>query len=338
MRWSDIYISASAAVLGHRVDIATAVADGRYDPTLQRAHGYRSVCVADGGLPVDMAVQAARAALARSRVDASDIRLVVHASSTRQGPDELAPASYIQGRTFDGTASALEVKQSCNGALAALEVASAYLSTAPARSSALLTTSEMFADEARYREDPGCVGADGATGVVLSRGTGVARLLSTAVVGDGRFADVGVALDQSGAADRQAATMQQRKRLLLAMLESMFAVQRETIEGALADADAKSTEISRWVFPNIGANMVDREFRKGFGIDDSRTTWEWGRTVGHLGTGNQFAGLTHLLEVGAVRTGDRVALCGNGVGFSYGCAVLEIVREPDWSGPADAGG
>jgi 3-oxoacyl-[acyl-carrier-protein] synthase-3 len=25
-----------------------------------------------------------------------------------------------------------------------------------------------------------------------------------------------------------------------------------------------------------------------------------------------------------VRAGDRVALCGNGIGFSYGCAVLEI--------------
>jgi 3-oxoacyl-[acyl-carrier-protein] synthase-3 len=334
MRWSDIHLRASAMVLGRREDTAAAVADGRYDADLHTAHGYRSVCVAGGRLPVDMAVDAARIALARSGVDPAQIRLVVHVSSTRQGPDELVPASYVQGRALLGTACALSIDQTCNGAIAALELASAYLTAAPAGWSALLTTADQHGPETeRYSSDPGSVGADGATGLVLSRGTGPARLLSTAVLGDGRFADVGVVFDGLSEADQRAARAEHRKRLL-PMLESMAALQRETIGLALSDAGLDRTEVTWWLFPHVGANMVDRELRKEFGIEDEQTAWEWARTVGHLGTGNQIAGLTHLVEDGAIRVGDRVALCGNGQGFSYGCAILELVAAPDWSSGA----
>jgi 3-oxoacyl-[acyl-carrier-protein] synthase-3 len=131
-------------------------------------------------------------------------------------------------------------------------------------------------------------------------------------------------------ADRQAFVAEQRRRLQ-PMLRAMSALQRDSVTAALADARTESAGISRWVFANVGLFLVDRGFRSALGIDDSKTTWDWGRTVGHLNAGNQIAGLTHLLESGAVRPGDRVALCGNGVGFSYGCAILQIEAAPDWA-------
>src|ERR1700690_2220835 len=338
MRWSDVYISGSAVGLGDREDTAAAVADGRYDPDYQLAHGYLSVSVAPGDLLAeDMAVSAARRALSRSGVDPAGVRLVLYVSSTDpEGPDDLVPASYVQGQVVPGPASAVEVKQACNAALAALELAAAYLAAAPDGWSALVTTSDKYGLPGRYRFDPGNLPGDGATGLVLTRGRGVARLLSTAIVGDGRFNRTGAAPGDAGPdpADRRALLVEQRRRLQ-PMLRAMAARQRECLSLALADAGLDRGEISRWVVPNVGPFMVNEGFRKVFGIEESMTAWDWGRTTGHLGTGDQFAGLTHLLEAGAVRAGDRVALFSNGVGFSYGCAIVEITGEPGWPGEAE---
>lgn len=327
-----MYVNASAMVLGCIEDTAAAVADGRYDAEFREAHGYLSVSVVQDERGVlDLAVDAARAALSRADVPAGEVRLVVHVSCETHGPDDFPPASYIQGRTLGNSAFAVEIRQACTGALAALELAAAYLSAAPTSTSALITTSDRNPpDIDRYRSGQGELAGDGATAVVLSRGGGVAKLLSTAVVGDGQFLGTGAA-DPREYPTRAAYLTEQRRRLR-PMLRAMSAHEQHSVETALADAGLNSSDISRWVFANVGPFVVNKEFRKKFGITDSMTTWDWGRTVGHMGAGNQLGGFTHLVETGAVRPGDRIALCGNGVGFSYGCAILEISAEPDWTG------
>lgn len=329
MRWSDIHIKAGAMALGRREDTASAVADGRYDPEFHEAHGYQSLCVADGTLAVDLAVDAAGAALSRSGVDPADIALIVYVSSTPGGPDGLVPASYLQGKVVGTRISALEVSQTCNGALAALELSAAYLTAAPDAAVLLVTSDKhQLSDSERYRADPGNLDADGASALVLSRRDGVARLLSTVVVGDGRFNDLSL-LDPESFPDRPSFLAEYRRRLR-PMTEAMSDLRRESIARALTEADVDSAGVNRWVFANIGRLMIDWGLLEAFDIKESQTTWDWGRTVGHTGTGDQFAGLTHLLETGQVHVGDRIALCGNGVGFSYGCAVLEVAAEPAW--------
>lgn len=324
-----------ALAIGDLEDVAPAVADGRYDDELASAHDYRSVSSAPDTPPVEMAARAAALALERSTVDNESVVLHAHASSTPQGPDDVVPAAYVQGRVLPHGVFTVDVQQSCNGALAALELAAAYVTAAGTGTAALVTTAERHGGPGvnRYDLDPGSVDGDGATAVVLRNGPGPLRLLSTAVLSDGRFTTT-TPLDQAESADRRALLMAHRKRLL-PMLESMAALQRDSVTRALADAEAEPGDVARWVFPNIGANMVDVRFRESLGIDVARTTWDWGRTVGHLGAGNQFGGLTYLTETGAVRPGDLIALCGNGTGFSYGCAVLEVRTAPAWA--ADTG-
>jgi 3-oxoacyl-[acyl-carrier-protein] synthase-3 len=324
VQWSDVFVNACAMKLGRLEDTAAAVADGRYDAELREAHGYLSVSVAgDVPGPLDLAVEAAATALARAGVPPAEVRLVAHVSSETHGPDNFPPASYIQGRAVGTTALAVEVRQACNGTLAALELGAAYLTAAAAPASALVTTSDRNPPGVdRYRTGQGELAGDGATAVVLSRGAGVARLLSTSVVGDGRFLGVGAA-DPADYPSRGAYLAEQRRRLR-PMLRSMAEHERLSVAAALSDADVSAGDVSRWVFANVGEFLADQEFRKTFGITEAMTTWDWGRTVGHLGAGNQLAGLTRLIESGAVRAGERVALCGNGIGFSYGCAVLEI--------------
>ncbi len=333
MRWSDVHIRASAVALCKAEDTAAVVSEGRYYPAYHAANGYLSVSVATDDRPaMDMAVDAARQALSRSALNPADIGLIIHASVGSQGPDDIPPASYIHGKAIGGRANAVEVKQACNGGMAALELGSAYLTAMARGSSVLITTSDKCEpDSDRYRTGLGELAGDGATALILSRTAGVAQVLSTAIVGDSSFLELpGAAAPPPAAGNRQEVLAEQRRKLQ-PMLRAMSALQQDSVEAALADAATDGAEISRWVFANVGLFLVNRKFRDSFGIDDSKTTWDWGRTVGHLNAGNQIGGLNHLLESGAVRPGDRVALCGNGVGFSYGCAVLEITASPDWS-------
>jgi 3-oxoacyl-[acyl-carrier-protein] synthase-3 len=117
--------------------------------------------------------------------------------------------------------------------------------------------------------------------------------------------------------------------LLMQFILTSAQRQQQSIEVALADAGIAASDVSWWVVPNIGGEM-DWDFRRRMGLGETRTTWPWGREVGHLGAGDQAGGLTHLIEAGSLHAGDRVALVGVGLGENYGCAVLEILEEPPW--------
>ena len=66
-------------------------------------------------------------------------------------------------------------------------------------------------------------------------------------------------------------------------------------------------------------------FYEPFEIDPGRTTWDWSRTIGHLGAADQFAGLDHLRRSGKLAVGDLVVLMSVGAGYSWGCAVLDVL-------------
>ncbi|MBZ6093500.1 ketoacyl-ACP synthase III family protein [Streptomyces olivaceus] len=346
MRWNDIYISSCAVELGRKEDTEVAVAEGRYGAREAAANGYLSTRVVDDLPAVELAVRAAKLALSRGEAGVADIDLVVHSSCGHQGLDHFAPASYVQSRALGGgTAAALEVKQASSGGLAGLEMAAAYLNVCSDNAAALLTASDVFRLPRfdRYRSDDGVVYADGGTGLVLSRAGGVARLLSTCLLSDGEFGAfhagevLGGELGEPADGPLDVSTRRQEQylvengELLMKLVDSIAVQQLASIAGALAHAGMGLKDITRWVFTNVGETMVDPQFRADMGISDAMTTWEWGRRTGHLGAADQIAGLTYLLESGEVRRGDHVALCGIGMGFTYACAVVEILDEPDWS-------
>ncbi len=85
------------------------------------------------------------------------------------------------------------------------------------------------------------------------------------------------------------------------------------------------------MLPHFGRRRLEAIYYRPYGIDPARTTWEWSRTVGHLGAGDQFAGLDHLVTSGRAVPGDRVVLIGVGAGYSWGAAVVEICDRPAWA-------
>ncbi|WP_433338434.1 ketoacyl-ACP synthase III family protein [Spirillospora sp. CA-294931] len=340
MRCDGLFIAGVAHRLPPMTDVAEALADGRYDPGEQAFNEYAGVTVAESEAPAEMAAHAARRALERSGVPADDVSLLLHASAWFQGLDYWPAASYVHREVLRGSrhAPALDVQQMCNGALGAVELAASHLMAVPTRAAALVTAADRFGGPAfdRWRGDVrGIVYGDGAAAAVLAR-RGFARLASVATVVDTELegmyrGDVPFSREPGRPVDVRA-----RRRQFAAA--GGLGVATRTTEGlteavglALDEAGVKIGDIARSVFPNVGRQVLRTRYAAPLGLDPDRTTWEFGRRTGHVGAADQFTGLAHLAETGALTPGDHVLLVGIGAGFSWTCAVLEITFRPAWA-------
>ncbi|KFF97880.1 3-oxoacyl-ACP synthase [Streptomyces scabiei] len=340
MRFDDLYIAGAAVHLEDRDTVEEALRDGRCDERTAIRSGIASVAVSAGASAPELAVGAARQVLERTDTHPTDIDLVLHATVQHQGHDLWAPASYIQRYAVGNRCPAIEIKQLSNGGMAALELASGYLVGARGRTAALLTTGDVFGKPGfdRWRSDPGTVYGDAGTALVLGRGhPGFARLCSLVTVSDADLEQMHRGRDPFSSAPfavRQPIDLGLLQRAFIEDTGRSYSVARitagqdEALKRALAEADRTLADISWFVLPNFGRGRLNSAFLRRWSIPEERTTWQWGRSVGHLGAGDQFAGLAFLAESGRARAGEPGLLFGVGAGFTWSCAVVEFTGTP----------
>ncbi|MFB7274549.1 ketoacyl-ACP synthase III family protein [Streptomyces sp. NPDC056244] len=343
MRVEDIWIRGTSVRLPSLTPVADAVASGACPPRVAAATGLESVAYSPGESAAEMAAGAARAVLERTGSGPEDIDLLLHADTYHQGQDLWPVASYIQREAVGNGCPAIEIRQMSNGGLAAMDLATAYLTAGHGRADALLTTADRFCEPGidRWRTDPGTPYADGATALVLSRRGGFARLKSLALYADPELEPLHRGDDPFTPAPfthRIPVDFEEAKRAFIGRAGISYAItrahngQRTAVKEALADAGMELAD-ARWVIlPHFGRRRLESIYYKPFDIDPARTTWEFSRTVGHLGAGDQFASLDHLVVSGRARPGDRIVLVSVGAGYSWGCAVVEITGRPGWAG------
>ncbi|MFE2414309.1 ketoacyl-ACP synthase III family protein [Kitasatospora sp. NPDC059408] len=336
MKFDDLHIAGTALHTERTCPVEAAVRDGQYEERFAAQSGITAVAVSAGASAPELAVGAARLVLERTDTAPTDIDLVLHATVQHQGHDLWAPASYVQRHAVGNRCPAIEVKQLSNGGMAALELAAGYLTGGSGRTGALLTTGDVFGAPGfdRWHSDPGTVYGDAGTALVLSRGSsGVARLRSLVTV-----SDPGLEQMHRGRDPFSRVPFEVRRPIDLGLLQQAFledvgrshtvaritAGQDETLKRALADAECALSDLSWFVLPNFGRRRLSSAFLRPWGISEERTTWRWGRTVGHLGAGDQFAGLAFLTRSGLARTGELGLLFGIGAGFTWSCAVVEF--------------
>lgn len=340
MKLTGIYIAGTGRALPPRMTVAEAESRGLTDRRKVWRTRIESVCVSDGLSGPELAVAAARPALRQSGSRPDEVDLLLHASIHYQGHDLWTPASYVQHEVLGNTCPAIEVAQMSNGGLAAMELAAAYLSADRGHRQALVTTGDRFALPGvdRWRSDPGTVLADGGTAMVLSQSDGFARLRSIASV-----SDPGLERMQRGDApfgDRPLASgepvdVEVHRRAVVgelgldAVLDRFHAGLTGALKRALSDAGVELTDIARFVLPNLGRPRLDEQFLDRHDVAVERTTWEWGRRTGHLGAGDQIAGFGVLADSGELRPGQLCLLASVGAGFTWSCAVVEMLFPPD---------
>ncbi|AZS84256.1 ketoacyl-ACP synthase III family protein [Streptomyces griseoviridis] len=342
MRVDGIFVQATGVRLPARLRVDDAVAAGACPPRTAQTTGVVSVAYSPEESAAEMAVAAAAHALDRAGARPEDIDLILHADTYHQGQDLWPVASYIQRETLRNSCPALEIRQMSNGGLTAVELAAAYLKAAPGRRQALLTTADRFCEPGidRWRTDPGTPYADGGTALVLSRHSGFAALTSLALFADSELEPLhrgDTPFSPAPFTNGMPVDFDAAKRSFVERMGISYAVARSgagqysVVKEALSDAGMELADAAWVILPHFGRRRLQSIYYRPFGIDPDRTPWEWARTVGHLGAGDQFASLDRLVVSGRAVPGDRCVLMSVGAGYSWGCAVVDILDRPAWA-------
>lgn len=348
MQTPEIFIRGLGAFVPPTVQVREAVAKGLYPQEEAEAHDLGGAAVA-GPIPApELALRAAQEAVKRAGESATEVDLLLYAATWHQGPDGWLPHSYLQRHLVGGAPLSIEVRQGCNGLLGALELGASYLLARPEPSTALLVAADNYGTPLfdRWRVGPGFIAGDAGSALVLATRPGFARLLAvgSATVpeaeaihrgGEPLFppgVTLGRAMDfterfrhhvakQTGDAASALGTALQRTQDMLA----------ETMRHVLDEAGIGVPDIARVAFMNYSREVVEQRCMAVVGLPMTRSTWDFGRTIGHCGASDQVLGLEHLVTTGQVGPGDHVLLLGIAPGVVVSAAAIKIVDTPLWT-------
>lgn len=337
MKWDQTYVSGIGTWIPDIEPTSTAVAEGRYDAEAREADGYEGTCIEREKVAVEMAAEAGRRAVAAAGLTGQDIDMVFHGGLWFQGVDMWPSASYVAANAAHSGAVAFDLQQQCNAGLSGLELAARLVQGLDGH--ILVTTADRFRGDRldRWRTETGIVYGDGAGAMVVSRGGGMLRLVSThtqaaneleAVVRGPAFAAEPPTgpIDIQSRFDHFISTGGMREAAGTLMTTVSTAIRR-----ALEDADSSIEDMTRVIVPSAGRSKLDWQLRGVIPVAIERTNWKFAAQMGHLGASDQTVGLERCVAEGALSPGDRVLLVGSGAGFTCTCAVLEWVDHPDRS-------
>ncbi|MEV4139108.1 ketoacyl-ACP synthase III family protein [Dactylosporangium sp. NPDC049742] len=352
MRFDELWLASVGTYLPPVLTVAEAARQGWCGA---EQDGWTGVAVAGDIAPADLAVRAARTAMDRSGIDPALVGLLLHVTSAPQGPNGWCPQHYIEHRVVGHGAPAIELRQGSAGMLNAFDLAAGHLAR-PGPGAVLVTNGDNFGVEPATGYDPavrwryatnagtnrGSILGDAGTAAVLSNRGGFARVrsivnrslsdLEEMYRGDERIFPPPVAADGPvRLGNRFAAYDAKSPGRLATALRRLRDARTGTAEEALADAGVTAADVTRVLHVFAGDERYVKHVLKPLGIDHTRGVLEFGRNLGHLGSGDQVAALEHLVLTGQLEPGDRVLVMANGTGIAVGAAVLEILHRPEWT-------
>ena len=280
----------------------------------------RRYMAAPGETTSDLALEAAKRALAAAGMEADAIDVIVVATTT---PDETFPATAtkVQARLGMKGGAAFDIQAVCSGFIYALSVADNFIRGGQAKT-VLVIGAETMSRILDWNDRTTCVlFGDGAGAVVLrgdvGAGTNADRgILNTKIFSDGRlhdlvYTDGGVS--STGAAGHL--RMQGREVFKHAVVNISAAIEASTGEAGL-----KTSDIDWFVPHQANQRILDGTARK-LSIRPERVV----STVAEHGNTSAASvplALAVAVADGRIKRGDLVLMEAMGGGFTWGAALL----------------
>lgn len=291
------------------------------DEWIRERTGIRKRHIASAGEKTsDLAVGAARAALADAGIDAGELDIIICATTT---PDESFPATatIVQSRLGMAHGAAFDVQAVCSGFIYGLSIADSMIRTGTAKT-ILLIGAETMSRLLDWNDRTTCVlFGDGAGAVILQAHEGLGTnadqgILNTKLFSDGRlhdmlYTDGGVSSTQTTGKLR----MQGREVFKHAVTNIAAAV--------MASAQAADIQIDQidWFVPHQANQRILDGTAKKLGIDPGRVI----STVachGNTSAASVPLALVTAVRDGRIKRGDLLLLEAMGGGFTWGAALL----------------
>ncbi|MGB9153868.1 MAG: beta-ketoacyl-ACP synthase III [Alphaproteobacteria bacterium] len=281
---------------------------------IERRTGIRQRHIAsEGEKTSDMATAAARAALADAKLTASDIDLIVLATTT---PDHTFPASAVKVQANLGMEHgfAFDVQAVCSGFVYALTVADNFIRLGQAKR-AIVIGAEVFSRLLDWQ--------DRTTSVLFGDGAGAVVL--GAVEGNGTNADTGILSTHLHSDGRHYNLLQTDDTGFVRMNgQEVFrhAVTNlsDVVDEALAATGFKAEEID-WLVPHQANQRIIDGTGKKLGLSADRVV-STVATHANTSAASIPLALATAAHDGRIKRGQIVLLDAMGGGFTWGAAVI----------------
>jgi len=275
---------------------------------------------APGEVTSDLAINAAKAALANAHVEASSIDLIVLGTST---PDQTFPATAVSVQAALGITrgAAFDLQAVCSGFIYALSIADSLLRSG-AHKRALVIGAETFSRILDWNDRTTCVlFGDGAGAVVLEAqeqpGTSADRgILTTHLRSDGRhkaklYVDGGVSSTQTVGHLR----MEGRE-----VFKHAVAMITDVIEDAFEATGTTASDIDWFVPHQANKRIIDGSAHK-LGIAPEKVVITVDRH-GNTSAASIPLALADAVADRRIKRGNLILLEAMGGGFTWGSAML----------------
>ena len=277
--------------------------------------------VADGELTSDLAINAANEALNHAGVTASDIDLIVVATTT---PDDTFPstATKVQHKLGANKAFAFDVQAVCAGFVYALSVAESMMIAQKAKK-ALVIGAESFTKLLDWNDRGTCVlFGDGAGAVVLEAEEAPDNygILASSLHSDGAYRDI-LYVDGGPSLNGEVGHVRMEGQdVFRHAVDKLASVMQEVLDQAGIAAD----EVD-WLVPHQANIRIINGMQRKFGLSSERVV----RTVDqHANTSAASIplALSQAVHDGRIQPGDLLALEAIGGGLAWGGALVRFGR------------
>jgi 3-oxoacyl-[acyl-carrier-protein] synthase-3 len=268
----------------------------------------------------DLAVSAARRALANAGSDASEVDLVILATTT---PDNTFPATAtrVQARLGVGTGPAFDIQAVCTGFVYALTQADNMIRLGQAKC-ALVIGAEIYSRILDWNDRGTCVlFGDGAGAVVLKAETGedsasARGVVSTVLGADGRFYDSLYVNGGPASTGTAGVVRMQGKEVFKHAVERMSSL----VAGLLAD-QGLGTDALDWLIPHQANIRIINKVGERLQVPPEKVVVS---VAEHANTSAATIPLamSHAVERQLFKPGDLLGLTAMGGGFTWGAALV----------------
>ena len=279
---------------------------------------------AEGESSSDMAAEAARRALAKAELEATDIDLILVATVT---PDMPLPATamFVQQKIgARASCPGFDLAAACAGFIYGLSIADQYVRSGAAKH-VLVIGVELLSRVLDWTDRSTCVlFGDGAGAVVVSGARGDDRgIVSTHIYGDGRLAE-SLCIPGGGSREPTSHESVDKKRHLVHMLgQDIFKVAVKNLTASSITAIEHSGLVADdidWVVPHQANARILKAAAKRSGVSFDR----FFLNVENVGNTSSASIPLALLDVEPELTsGDRLILCSVGAGVTTGAVSVE---------------
>jgi 3-oxoacyl-[acyl-carrier-protein] synthase III len=266
----------------------------------------------------DLALPACRNALAAAGVPASDIDLIVVATST---PDYVFPstACLLQAKLGIKGSAAFDLQAVCSGFVYSLAVADKFI-RAGQHKCALVVGTEVFSRILDWNDRGTAVLFGDGAGAVVLRADTRPGIMATALHADGSYADIlSVPGNISGGKITGSPFLRMDGQAVFKFaVKVLDEVARETLAACgLTPGDLD------WLIPHQANVRILEATARKLGVDSSRVVITVDRH-GNTSAASVPLALDLAIRDGRILPGHRVMLEGVGGGFTWGAALVEI--------------